>query len=65
MRPSPTETAVTLAQTMVEYGALNSIAAGFAAAQQKLETYIGSGNTKYALIIVLAVVFLLLVKRRR
>ena len=54
-----------LAQTMVEYGALTSIAAGLAAAQQKIEAYIGSGNSKYALIIVLTLIILLLAKRRR
>ncbi len=54
-----------MAQTLVEYGALNAIAASFVAARQKLEVYIGSGNSKYALIILLAVIILLLAPRRR
>ncbi len=59
------EIPVTLAQTLVEYGVLNSIVAGFAAARQRVEVYIGTGNTKYALAIVLAVIILLLARRRR
>ncbi len=54
-----------LAQTLVEYGVLNSIAAGFAAARQRVEVYIGTGNTKYMLAIVLGVIILLLARRRR
>jgi len=54
-----------LLQTLVEYGLINSISARMVALRNKVEWYIGQGNTKYALLALLAVMFFLLVKRRR
>ena len=57
--------AMFIAQTLVEYGFLTSIAAGFAATRDRIEMYVGSGNLKYLLIVMLALLILLLAKRRR
>ena len=54
-----------IAQTLVEYGVLNSIAAGVAAARYRIETFIGSGNSKFLIIVVFVILLVLLVKRRR
>lgn len=54
-----------LAQAMVEYGALQSIAASFANAYNRVENYLGQGNLKYVLLVLIVVIILLLVKRRR
>jgi len=56
---------MTLAQTMAEYGLLNSLAAGFAALQYRIETYIGEGNSKYMLLGALVLLILLLARHRR
>ena len=52
-------------QTLVEYGAIDSIAAGIASAWSRVEYWIGSGNVKYLLLLVLFIIVLLLVRRRR
>ncbi len=54
-----------IAQTLSEYGALSSMAAGIAAARDRIEMYVGEGNLKYLLFAMIAVLILLLVKRRR
>ncbi len=54
-----------IAQALSEYGALSSMAAGIAAARDRIEMYIGSGNLKYLLFVMIALLVLLLVKRRR
>ncbi len=54
-----------VAQTLAEYGVLNSISARLAAARYQIETYIGQGNTKYLLLGLLVVLFLALAWRRR
>ncbi len=54
-----------LAQTMVEYGLITAAIARITAAQQRLETYIGSGNTKYLLIGGMLILLLVIVRRRR
>ena len=54
-----------LAQSLVEYGLLDSIAAGLASARDQIELYIGQGNGVYALAAALVVVVLLLFRRRR
>jgi len=59
------EAAVILAQTMAEYGVLNSIAARLAAAQYRIEAYIGSGNLKYVFLGLLVLIVLLLARRSR
>ncbi len=59
------EAAVIIAQTMAEYGLLNSIVAGLTAVRYHIETYIGSGNLKYVLFGALALIVLLLVRRSR
>ncbi len=41
------------------------MAAGIAAARDRIEMYIGSGNLKYMLFVMIAILVLLLVKRRR
>jgi hypothetical protein len=56
---------VFLAQTMAEYGVLTSLVAGLNAARYRLEAYIGTGNSKYLVIGLGALVFLMLVRRRR
>ncbi|MBP1597431.1 MAG: hypothetical protein H6Q05_2808 [Acidobacteria bacterium] len=58
--------AVFLAQTAAEYGGLlNAIVAGFAAARDKVELFVGAGNTKYLLIAALVMFVLVFVRRRR
>jgi len=54
-----------VAQTLVEYGFLNSIVAGIAATRDRIELYIGSGNLKYMLILVFLIFILLVARRRR
>jgi hypothetical protein len=54
-----------IAQTLVEYGALHSISAAFGNAINRLEYYIGSGNAKYLLALVIVVAVFLIVPRRR
>ncbi len=54
-----------LAQTMAEYGLLNSLVAGFANLQYRIETYIGQGNSKYLLLGALVLLILLLARNRR
>ncbi len=50
---------------MVEYGALQSIANAFTQAYNRVESFLGQGNLKYFLLAALALIILLLVKRRR
>lgn len=52
-------------QTLVEYGAINSIISGVAATWNRLEYAIGADNIKYLLILVLIIIILLLMPRRR
>lgn len=54
-----------LAQAMMEYGGLQSIAASFASAYNRVENYLGQGNLKYLLLVLVVIIILLLVKRRR
>jgi hypothetical protein len=54
-----------IAQTMVEYGGLNSISAALSNALNRLETYLWSGNSKYFFFLALAVILVLAVTRRR
>ena len=54
-----------LAQSLVEDGLLDSIAAGLSSARDQIELYIGQGNGVYALAAALVVVVLLLFRRRR
>ncbi len=54
-----------VAQTLVEYGFLNSLVAGLVSARDRIEFYIGQGNLKYLLLGTLAVIVLLLARRRR
>ena len=54
-----------IAQTLAEYGFLTSIVAGIAAARDRIEFYVGSGNLKYLLLAMLAIFILLVAKRRR
>jgi hypothetical protein len=56
---------VAVAQTLAEYGLLNSIAAGFAAARDRVEVFIGAGNAKYLLVGVCIIIVLMIVRRRR
>jgi len=55
-----------IAQTMVEYSGLQSISAAFANAVRRLEQYIGSGNSKYLLMLagILLILFLWMRCRR-
>lgn len=53
-----------LAQAMVEYGLLDSIAAGFSSAKYQLELYVGQGNTIYVVIGVVLLLIFTRVKRR-
>jgi hypothetical protein len=53
-----------IAQTVVEYAALNSISAIFSNAVYQLEYYIGRGNSKYLLVAGIVVIVLLLWPRR-
>ena len=63
----PTESPVhlLLAQSMVEYGLLDSIAAGLGNARYRFEAYIGEGNRVYILAAAVLLVVLLLFRRRR
>jgi len=54
-----------LAQALAEYGALQSIASAFSNGFNRVESLVGQGRLKYILPIVLAVVILMLVKKRR
>ena len=55
-----------LAQALAEYGALQAMASAFVSAYNRVESLlIGQGNMKYVLLGALAVIILLLVKRRR
>jgi len=54
-----------LAQALAEYGALQSIASAFSNGFNRVESLVGQGKLKYILLIVLAVVILMLVKKRR
>ena len=57
---------VIIAQTAAEYGSLlNAIVAGIAAASNKVEYYLGTGNLKWLLIGALVLFVLLVVRRRR
>jgi hypothetical protein len=50
-----------IAQAVVEHGMLDSLAAGLSAALDRVDTLVGSGNSKWLLIglaVVLAFVFL-------
>jgi len=51
-------------QAMVEYGLLDSIAAGLSSAKYQLELYVGQGNTIYVVIGVVLLLVLTRVKRR-
>lgn len=53
-----------LAQAMVEYGLLDSIAAGLSSAKYQLELYVGQGNTIYVVIGVVLLLIFTRVKRR-
>jgi uncharacterized protein (TIGR03382 family) len=54
-----------LAQALVEHGLLDSMAAGIVTARDRLEIYIGRGNSTYLLIALGVVLLVLLVRRRR
>jgi LPXTG-motif cell wall-anchored protein len=54
-----------LAQALVERGMLGAMAAGIAHARDRLELYIGQGNSTYVLIGAGVLLLLLLLKRRR
>ncbi len=54
-----------IAQTLAEYGFLTSLVAGVAAARDRIELYVGSGNLKYLVLAVFIFVILLLAKTRR
>lgn len=54
-----------IAQTLVEYGAVQSVAAAFAQAYYAFDNFIGRGNTKYLLLGALALIVLLFLTRRR
>jgi hypothetical protein len=54
-----------LAQALVEYGALQSMASAVSNGFNRIESLVGQGKLKVILLIVLAVVILMLVKRRR
>jgi hypothetical protein len=53
-----------IAQTMVEYGGLQSISATLSYAFSRLETYVWSGNSKYLLLGIAVIVVLALTRRR-
>ncbi len=53
-----------VAQTLVEYGVLNSIATGFSTAYSRVDTFFRSGNSKYLIFAALVIILALLVKRR-
>jgi hypothetical protein len=54
-----------IAQTMVEYGALQSISAAFMSALHRVELFLGSGNSRYFLLLGLAFIVVLIWTRRR
>jgi len=54
-----------LAQALAEYGALQSIASAISNGFNRVESLVGQGKLKYILLIVLAVIILMLVKKRR
>jgi hypothetical protein len=54
-----------IAQTVVEYAALQSISSAFSNMVYQLESYIGAGNSKYLLIAAIVVLVFLLLPRRR
>jgi len=54
-----------IAQTMVEYGAVNSIAAAFANFINRVESFAWSGDRKYIFFLALAVLVGLIATRRR
>ena len=57
--------AVPVAQTLVEYGLLSSIRGSLASARDRIEYYVGMGNSKYLLIGAIVALVLLFVRRRR
>ena len=54
-----------LAQAMVEYGALNSIASGFMQMYHRVEAFFTSGDSRYYFFLGLAAVIVLVLLRRR
>jgi len=54
-----------IAQTLVEYGALQSIAQAFRDAYYRIELYIRSDNSKYFLLLGLVFIVVLIWTRRR
>ncbi len=54
-----------IAQTLSEYGFLTSVVAGVASVRDRIEVYIGSGNLKYVVLVMLTIFILLMAKRRR
>jgi hypothetical protein len=54
-----------IAQTMVEYGALQSISAAFMNAFHRVEIFLGSGNSRYFLFLGIAFFVVLIWTRRR
>jgi hypothetical protein len=54
-----------LAQTMAEYGALQSISNMFLHAYNRIESLVGQGNPKYILLVILIAIVLLFVRKRR
>lgn len=54
-----------VAQTIVEYGALQAIAASLMKALHRTEIFLSSGNSRYLLFLGLALIVVLLWTRRR
>jgi len=54
-----------IAQTLVEYGALQTIAASFMKALHRTEIFLSSGNSRYLLFLGLALTVVLFLIRRR
>lgn len=54
-----------IVQTLVEYGALQSISAAFASAYYRAESFLVSVNPRYYLILALAVLAWIILTRRR
>jgi hypothetical protein len=54
-----------IAQTVVEYGALQAIAASFMKAIHRAELFLSSGNSRYLLLLGLALIVVLFWSRRR
>ena len=54
-----------IAQTMVEYGMLQSISAAIANAFHRMEFFLTAGNTRYFLFLGLALIVVLIWTRRR